>query len=146
MRISWADDNTLKIETDYGMQTRLLQFSSAATPPPARSWQGTTSAQWSVKGGGRGGQRYGSLKTITTNLRPGYLRKNGVPYSEDASITEYFDRLPPHPNGDVWMLVLTIVEDPQYLTQPFYTSTHFKLERDGTKWNPTPCRTDPPAK
>ena len=86
----------------------------------------------------------GSLKVVTTHFREGYLRKNGVPYSESASITEYFHRLPPHPNGDVWLHVLTIVEDPKYFTQPFYTSTHFKLEPNGSKWTPTPCRTAPP--
>jgi hypothetical protein len=51
-----------------------------------------------------------------------------------------------HPNGDVWLLVVTTVEDPTYLSQPFYTSTHFKLEPDGSKWHPSPCRTDPPLK
>jgi hypothetical protein len=86
----------------------------------------------------------GALRVTTTHFRDGYLRKNGVPYSEQASITEYITRLPPHPNGDVWLHVLTIVEDPRYLSQPFYTSTHFKLEPDGSKWNPTPCRTEPP--
>lgn len=86
----------------------------------------------------------GSLSVGTTRFREGYLRKNGVPYSENASITETFDRLPTHPNGDVWLLVVTTVEDPTYLTQPFYTSTHFKREPDGAKWNPTPCRTAPP--
>ena len=86
----------------------------------------------------------GSLRVETTAFREGYLRKNGVPYSERASITEYFNRLPPHPNGDVWLLVVTTVDDPTYLSQPFYTSTHFKKEADGSKWNPTPCRTDPP--
>jgi len=86
----------------------------------------------------------GSLKVVTTHFREGYLRKNGVPYSENASITEYFHRLPTHPNGDTWLHVLTIVEDPTYLREPFYTSTHFKLEPDGARWNPTPCRTAPP--
>ena len=89
-------------------------------------------------------QRGGSLKVTTTGFREGYLRKNGVPYSEQAVITEYFHRLPPYPNGDQWLHVTTIVEDPRYLTQPFYTSTQFKLEADGTKWNPTPCATPPP--
>ena len=88
--------------------------------------------------------RGGSLKVTTTQFREGYLRKNGVPYSEQATITEYFHRLPPHPNGDEWLHVTTIVEDPRYLTQPFYTSTHFKREADGTKWNPTPCATPAP--
>ena len=72
--------------------------------------------------------RGGDLKVVTTQFREGYLRKNGVPYSEQATITEYFHRLPPHPNGDDWLHVTTIVEDPRYLTQPFYTSTNFRLE------------------
>ena len=88
--------------------------------------------------------RGGSLKVTTTQFREGYLRKNGVPYSEQATITEYFHRLPPHPNGDEWLHVTTIVDDSRYLTQPFYTSTHFKREADGTKWNPTPCATPAP--
>lgn len=86
----------------------------------------------------------GTLKVVTTNFREGYLRKNGVLYSENASITEYFHRLPQHPNGDNWLHVVTIIEDPKYLTQPFYTSTQFKLEPNGSKWNPAPCKTAPP--
>lgn len=86
----------------------------------------------------------GALKVTTTNFRAGYLRKNGVPYSEDATITEYFHRLPQHPNGDVWLHVVTILEDRQYLNEPFYTSTHFRLEPDDDGWNPTACRTAPP--
>jgi len=138
MRISWADDNTLKVDTDYGMQTRLLQFSSAVTPATARTWQGATAAQWLVKGGGRGGQRYGSLKTITTNLRPGYLRKNGVPYSERAVFTEYWD-VHSLPNGDRYLVNTNVVEDPVYLQLPFETAIHYRLERDTSKWDPTPC-------
>ena len=88
--------------------------------------------------------RGGSLKVVTTQFREGYLRKNGVPYSEQATITEYFHRLPAHPNGDEWLHVTTIIEDPKYLTQPFYTSTQFKREADGSKWTPTPCATAPP--
>ena len=80
----------------------------------------------------------------TTNFREGYLRKNGVPYSENASITEYFHRLPEQPGGDVWLHVVTIVEDPKYLSEPFYTSAMFKREPNGSKWKPTECRTAPP--
>ena len=138
MRISWADDNTLKVDTDYGMQTRLLQFAAAATPAAARTWQGTTAAQWLVKGGGRSGQRYGSLKTITTNLRPGYLRKNGVPYSERAVFTEYWD-VHSLPNGDRYLVNTNVVDDPVYLQLPFETAIHYRLERDTNKWDPTPC-------
>ena len=79
------------------------------------------------------------MTVTTTNLRAGYLRKNGVPYSENAVVTEYFDRFAV--DGTEWLTVLTNVEDPQYLTQPFITSTHFKREPDGAKWMPMPCET-----
>jgi len=86
----------------------------------------------------------GTLVVTTTGFRDGYLRKNGVPYSENARITEYFNRLPTQANGDVWLLVTTIVEDPAYLTGPFYTSTHFRLEPNDRGFDPSPCRTAPP--
>ena len=78
------------------------------------------------------------MKVVTTHLRPGYLRKNGVPYSANAEVTEYYDRTN-EPNGDSWLIVTTTVSDPQYLQMPFVTSTHFKKEADGAKWMPTPC-------
>ena len=126
--ITWQDDNTLKIESDAGMQTRLFRFH--APPAPAeRSWQGISVAEW---------QRPASLKVATTNLRAGYIRKNGVPYSENAALTEYYD-VAPLPGGGQVLLVTTIVDDPQYLAQPFITSSQFKKEADGSKWDPTPC-------
>lgn len=129
------------------------------TPPRGRG--GATRAQIGnstgpiAPGGGGRGQRGGpasfdsldeggALVVRTTHFREGYLRKNGVPYSENATITEYFHRLPTYTNGDEWLHVVTVVEDPEYLTQPFYTSTQFKREPDGSGWNPTPCRTAPP--
>ena len=141
IRISWENDNTLKVETEAGTQTRLFHF----TAPPAATapgWQGTSAASWLVAGGGRrgggGGARAGSLRVITTNARPGYIRKNGVPYSADARVTEHFNRTI-EPNGDSWLIVSTLVEDPQYLNQRFIVSSHFKKVPDGSGWNPTPC-------
>ena len=80
----------------------------------------------------------GSLKVVTTNMRAGYLRKNGVPYSESAILTEYFD-VAPLPGGGQVLLVTSVVEDPQYLQQPFIVSSQFKKEPDGSKWDPSPC-------
>jgi hypothetical protein len=88
--------------------------------------------------------RGGDAKVVTTNFRAGYLRKNGVPYSESAAITEFFHRLPTHPNGDSWLNIVTVVDDPKYLSEPFYTSTNFRLEPNDSKFKPTPCRTEPP--
>ncbi len=70
-------------------------------------------------------------------MLPGYLRKNGAPYSANAVLTEYYDRIS-DPSGE-WLVVTTEVRDPQYLSSPFITSTHFKKEADGSKWMPTPC-------
>jgi hypothetical protein len=81
----------------------------------------------------------GNLKVVTTNLKPGYLRKNGVPYSDKATVTEYFNRTP-ETYGVTYMIVTTIVEDPEYLTGPFITSSHFKKLPDSANgWDPTPC-------
>jgi len=127
--ITWQDDNTLRVESDSGMQTRLLHFNSAPLSPGERTWQGYSTAQW---------QSPASLKVATTNLRSGYLRKNGVPYSENAAVTEYFD-IAPLPGGGQVLLVTTIVDDPQYLQQPFIVSSQFLKEAGGSKWDPTPC-------
>jgi hypothetical protein len=89
-------------------------------------------------GFGVGNAGGGSLKVVTRGMKPGYLRKNGVPYSADAVITEYFDRFD-LPGGDALLVVATEVLDPAYLVQPFWTSTHFKKQRDATGWKPTPC-------
>jgi hypothetical protein len=75
---------------------------------------------------------------ITTNLLPGYFRKNGVPYSGDAVLTEHFVRLS-EPNGDEYLALTWFLEDPQYLTGPFIRTVQFRKERDGSQWAPTPC-------
>jgi len=162
IRISWQDPNTLKVETDAGQQTRLLRFVApgvgavlpaltAYSPPPAqRTWQGESKAQWfkqpQSRGLGFGGgfaPGPAALRVVTRNMLAGYLRKNGVPYSEDAVITEQFNRHD-EPNGESWITVTTIVEDPKYLNQKFITSTDFKKEADASKWSPAPCETPPP--
>jgi len=174
IHITWQDDTTLKLDFDAGTQTRVFHFGAASAPAGPRTWQGSSVAEWvrpsrnsvadlrvsdtagTVPGGGGAGLRGapprnpdmfrgGSLKVQTTNLRDGYLRTNGVPYSENASLVEYFDVLPPHPNGDVWLIVSSTLEDPRYLNGPLSLSTHFKKEPDGSKFSPTPCKTDPPA-
>lgn len=84
------------------------------------------------------------MKVVTTEMRPGYLRRNGVPYSGSAILTEFFDRTD-EPNGDAWLIVTSTLEDPTYLTQPLMTSTHFKREPDGSKWHPRPCEVTAPV-
>jgi hypothetical protein len=144
LRISWESDDVLNIETDAGQQIRQLRFGSGE--PGDRTLQGHSVAEWVQTGGGAGpragGPRPigGHLKVTTTSMLPGWLRRNGVPYSESAVLTEHFDRFAA-PNGDEWLMVTAIVEDPRYLTQSYVTSSHFKLETDLSRWSPEPCGT-----
>lgn len=139
LHITWESDTTLRIDTDAGTQTRIFNFGSAKPQGGEPAWQGYSTAQWQYAGGARGGgARSGNLKVVTTQMRPGYLRKNGVPYSANAILTEYYDRLE-GPNGDQWLVVTTIVDDPMYVNSPFVTSTNFKKLSDASGWNPTPC-------
>jgi hypothetical protein len=146
LRITWEDDTTLKVETEAGTQTRLLRFGSAQPSPSGAgspTWQGESAAQWEFPAGRRGGQggpaQNGNLKVVTTRMRPGYLQKNGVPYGGNAVLTEYFARTV-EPNGDSWLILTAIVEDPQYLTGRFLRSTHYKRMPDNNStWEPEPC-------
>jgi hypothetical protein len=146
LRIEWEDDNALRIDLDAGMQTRLLRFGDEHSGQLRRSLQGNSRARWhkQLQSGGLAiarrvpGGRGGTLIVETDNLSGGYLRSNGVPYSENAKLTEYFNRFS-HRNGDAWLLVTSVIEDPTYLTEPFIVSTHFKREPDGTNWTPLPC-------
>jgi hypothetical protein len=174
LHITWVDDNTLKIETDAGNQTRLLHFvptgalpqvNSMGLPPESTvapraaggqaaggpSWQGYSVARWQGPGfgGGRGGfgarlpagpPKTGTLEVVTTNLKSGYLRKNGVPYSDKAVLSEYFNVLDGQQN-DHYFAVTAMVDDPTYLTGPFIRTYQFKKQADNSGWDPTPCWT-----
>jgi hypothetical protein len=148
LHITWENDNTMRIDTEAGTQTRLFHFGGAHPPgepaPKLRGegggagWQGNSVAEGEYAAAGRGESRTGDLKVVTTRMRPGYLRKNGVPYSGNAVVTEWYDRHTA-PNGDVWLVVSTQIVDPQYLSMPFITSSHFKKLADGSAWKPEPC-------
>jgi hypothetical protein len=169
LHIWWQDDQTLIIQVDAGMQTRILHFVSAApaagssgataypTAPAgagtgaaeAPSWQGVSIAHWEGPGRAayfgaglglspRGDTHSKALVVTTSNLRPGYLRKNGIPFSARTQMTEYIDSYT-DPDSSRWILVTTIVQDPVYLTAPWVTTTDFKRLPDGERWRPAPC-------
>ena len=171
LHVTWQDEKTLKMETDNGQQVRLFHFDRNPQPPAQPGWQGFSVANWETMAqgqgtaptpngnggnpaaGARGGGRAaaaganalsGSFKVVTTRMRSGYLRRNGVPYTANAVLTEFFDRTE-EPNGDSWLVVTSSLDDPQYLTLPFMTSTHFKHEPDGSKFNPRPCEVTMPV-
>jgi hypothetical protein len=175
LHITWDSPNVLKIETDWGQQTRRLRF-TAGKPngdieqalrngeiggghEPA-SMQGYSIAAWEQpyrfnqmtfqrgvvgRGGGLGQNRAteaqpgGDLGVVTTDLVPGWLRRNGVPYSAKTRLIEHLMTFQ-DPTGKEWFTDTTEVVDPEYLNTPFYISSEFQKEPDGSKWAPHPCR------
>jgi hypothetical protein len=165
LHISWQDDSTLRLDTDSGTQTRLFHFGASRPPNAAPSWQGHSVAMWGGaeprdrrdgQGGpvqdaaGRlviaGAQRKEPdyLKVVTTRMRQGYLQKNGVPYSGDALLEEYFDVFSDPYTRNTWLVMTTVVTDPRYLIEPLIMHAHFKKLPDASGWDPTPCRADEP--
>jgi hypothetical protein len=150
VHVTWQDDETLKLEFDAGTQTRVFHFAGTVPSNTPATLQGYSVANWERPPQGVGvpevfpvfatriGTRGRSLEVVTTNLTAGYLRKNGVPYSGNTSVNEFFD-YHREPNSDEWFTVTTVVRDPQYLREPFVTSSDFKKQRDATGWRPTPC-------
>jgi hypothetical protein len=172
LHITWDNDRTLKVEIDAGKQTRLFHFGNVPAATGERTLQGISSAEWQTPqlirfynsklsaqdpntpgfaGNTPQGTRPadtrklgGALKIVTTHMRPGYLRNNGVPFSANAVFTEYYDI---HHSGNADYLVTTsILEDPQYLYVPWVISNHFRREPDGSKWDPEPCELILPSK
>jgi len=146
LNISWQGNDVLKVESDAGAQTRVLRFASKpmSAASQAASLQGFSVAEWEPLGAAGAGRAGGgppprALKVTTTNLTEGWLRKNGVPYSDQTTLVEHWDRVA-FPNGDVWLTVSQYVSDPKYLTGDYTTSMHFKRELDGSKFKPQPCR------
>jgi hypothetical protein len=149
LHITWADDNTLEMDTDAGMQKRLFHFDGPKWQGGQPQWQGDSVARWEKQVqyggdaayGGPSPGKGGDLEVITTHMRAGYLRKNGVPYSENAVLTEYYNVFYPEgPQGTVYLTVTSAVDDPKYLSETFVTSGQFRREPDASKWDPTPCR------
>ena len=164
LHIYWQDDNTLRIDTDSGTQTRLFHFGAPLPQNDPPSWQGFSVASWQGAANidtrdGQGGpiqdasgtlipgrmmRQADYLKVVTTHLRPGYLQKNGIPFSANAMLEEDFDTFPDPYSGNAWLTVTAVVNDPQYLIEPLFTHAHFKKLPDNSGWDPTPCRANEP--
>jgi hypothetical protein len=156
MHITWADDSTLKIDIDTGTQTRLIHFRTAPADKGAPSWQGYSTGEWVAPGnvmlftgdtfvpplgrgrGPAGPPATGTLRVTTTNMKPGYLRKNGVPYSDKAVLTEHFNKISGG-EGEPYLIMTAFVEDPTYLNQPFIRTYTWKAVPNDAGWDPTPC-------
>jgi hypothetical protein len=148
LHITWEGDDVLRVDTDAGEQTRRFHFKGAAPAGETPSLQGYSAASWegsrprgqlgvTATLGSRANSE-GYLKVLTTDLKPGYLRKNGVPYGARAQVEEYFETFT-EPNGDSYLIVTSIVTDPDYLDGSFLTSSHFRKLPGPTGWRPSAC-------
>ncbi len=141
LHITWNDSETMKLEIDTGTQTRLFHFGNWKSSAGKPSLQGDSVASWVARRGpgvasGTPKARY--LKVTTTHMLSGYLRKNGVPYSENATVTEYYDVIQEQ-DGETVLVVTTVLEDPVFLIDPYILSSQYKKQKDSSGWDPTPC-------
>jgi cyclase len=97
----------------FGQATRMIWLDGRPHPPPyaAHTWAGFSTGRWE-----------GDMLTVTTShFKVGWIQRNGVAHSDQASMTEHFMR-----HGDL-LTVVTFVDDPVYLEEPFVRSSNFVL-------------------
>ena len=95
------------------------------SPNAQHSWQGFSTGEWEGD----------MLKVTTTHLKEGWVRRNGVPRSDKATLVEYFIR------NDDYLTLVTVVKDPVYLTEPFVRTSNWVLD-PGFQLSPFSCIPD----
>ena len=112
------------IELYWMNAQRTIYMDGREAPPPyaAYTWEGFSTGKWDGD----------KLEVKTIHLKEGWLRRNGVPRSEMASLTEYFIR-----HGD-FLTIVSIVKDPVYLTEPLVRTTRWYLN-PGYTISPSTC-------
>ena len=103
---------------------RTIYMDGRARPSPSaqRSWQGFSTGEWEGD----------MLKVTTTHLKEGWVRRNGVPRSDKATLVEYFIR-----HGD-YLTLVTVVKDPVYLTEAFVRTSNWVAD-PGFQLSPFSC-------
>ena len=102
-------------------QTRTIWMDGRPHPSPnaAHTWMGFSTGKWE-----------GDMLTVyTTHIKQGWVRRNGLPESDQATLTEHFIR-----HGDI-LTHVSIVTDPVYLTEPLIKTQDFRLQlQAGQNW------------
>ncbi len=140
--ITWEDDNTLRIDVDAGMQTRLFHFDESPSEGGPSTAQGYSHARWRATGGRANGslpeeRASGELNVVTIDITAGHFFRHGIPYSDQAVYRESFITL--EDRGVVYLVLTTILEDPAYLEGPYIRTLQFRKQADDSGWDPTPC-------
>jgi len=92
-------------------QTRTIYMDGRKHPGPnaAHTWMGFSTGHWDGD----------TLVVETDHIKQGWVRRNGLPMSDQAHMTEYFVR-----NGDILTHIFVLV-DPVYLAEPLVKSQDF---------------------
>jgi hypothetical protein len=72
------------------------------------------------------------LRVTTTHLKEGWVRRNGLPRSDRATLVEYFIR---HGN---YLTLVTVVKDPVYLSEPLVRTSNWVAD-PGFQLSPFSC-------
>jgi hypothetical protein len=124
LRISKEVDSATQRTAAY--RTRMFAWDNERTiymdgrpPPPANApytWQGFSTGKWQGN----------TLVITTTHLKPNYLRRNGIPRSDRATLTEHWIR-----HGD-YLTIVSVVVDPAFLSEPLVRSQNWYLNPSQT--------------
>jgi hypothetical protein len=108
----------------WQLQHRTIYMDGRPRPPThaQHSWQGFSTGEWEGD----------MLKVTTTHLKEGWVRRNGLPRSDRAILTEYFIR------NDNYLTLVTVVDDPVYLTEPLVRTSDWVLD-PGVQLSPFSC-------
>lgn len=108
----------------WSLQQRTIYMDGRPHPSAnaQHSWQGFSTGEWEGD----------MLKVTTTHLKEGWVRRNGLPRSDKATLTEYFIR------NDNYLTLVTAVDDPVYLTEPLVRTSDWVLD-PGVQLSPFSC-------
>ena len=100
-----------EVQFDYMHEKRTIYMDGRPHPPASapHTWEGFSTGEWEGD----------MLRVTVTHMKEAFLRRNGLPRSEKATFIQYFI---PHGN---FMTLITDVEDPVYLTEPFIRNANF---------------------
>jgi hypothetical protein len=102
-------------------QNRTIWMDGRPHPPAAaaHTWMGFSTGNWDGN----------TLTVYTTHMKQGYLRRNGLPESDQATLIEHFMR-----HGD-YLVHVSEVTDPVTLTEPFVRTQIFhRTPQEGQNW------------
>jgi len=119
------DQSTITMELEAEGQKRRFYLDERKRKGGDLHWQGHSIAYHQGKS---------MLTVVTRHMRPALLRSNGIPYSEEAILTEHYVR-----HGEYFTVIQTL-EDPKYLTGPFITSTSFHKIPEPADWQMGSCQ------